>query len=319
MIGLLATSLTLGLRHGIDWDHIAAIADLTSTAETRRRGWLLSLFYALGHAAVVFLLGVLVIAFSTTLPEGTAEWLGRVVGFTLVALGVWVLIELGRKGEDFRLRSRWMLVLSGTFAGLRRVRTARSGRTIGVDHQHDHDHPKDDAASHTATHAHDHSHLDVEAPVDVVEPVGSGMTLNPANGQRRRWFDAGHSPTSSHAHRHHHAIALPDDPFSRYEGRTAAGIGMLHGVGIESPTQIALFVVASRIGGLTNGLLLLAAWCVGLVVANIGIATLAGLGLLSAERNFRLYAFVAILVAVGSIAMGLAMIGGFEFLPELNV
>src|SRR5688500_2432113 len=30
-IGLLVTALILGLRHGIDWDHLAAISDITST------------------------------------------------------------------------------------------------------------------------------------------------------------------------------------------------------------------------------------------------------------------------------------------------
>ena len=50
--GLLATSFALGLRHGFDWDHIAAIADLNSTADERRRGFALSLYYALGHAVV---------------------------------------------------------------------------------------------------------------------------------------------------------------------------------------------------------------------------------------------------------------------------
>src|SRR5947207_12075122 len=30
-IGLLLTALVLGIRHGIDWDHIAAITDITST------------------------------------------------------------------------------------------------------------------------------------------------------------------------------------------------------------------------------------------------------------------------------------------------
>src|SRR5205823_11035530 len=30
-IGLLLTALVLGVRHGIDWDHIAAITDITST------------------------------------------------------------------------------------------------------------------------------------------------------------------------------------------------------------------------------------------------------------------------------------------------
>jgi high-affinity nickel permease len=30
-LGLLGTGLALGLRHGIDWDHIAAIADIASS------------------------------------------------------------------------------------------------------------------------------------------------------------------------------------------------------------------------------------------------------------------------------------------------
>ena len=29
--GVLATGLLLGVRHGVDWDHIAAITDITST------------------------------------------------------------------------------------------------------------------------------------------------------------------------------------------------------------------------------------------------------------------------------------------------
>jgi high-affinity nickel permease len=31
-IGIISASLALGIRHGIDWDHIAAITDITSTA-----------------------------------------------------------------------------------------------------------------------------------------------------------------------------------------------------------------------------------------------------------------------------------------------
>lgn len=56
-LGLLLTSVLLGMRHGIDWDHIAAISDLTSNSSSRRRGIALSGLYAGGHALVVFLLG----------------------------------------------------------------------------------------------------------------------------------------------------------------------------------------------------------------------------------------------------------------------
>ena len=42
-IGVLGAALALGIRHGIDWDHIAAITDITSTAasvDETDRGWL---------------------------------------------------------------------------------------------------------------------------------------------------------------------------------------------------------------------------------------------------------------------------------------
>ena len=36
-IALVATGVGLGIRHGIDWDHIAAISDVTGTQRSRRR------------------------------------------------------------------------------------------------------------------------------------------------------------------------------------------------------------------------------------------------------------------------------------------
>lgn len=100
-LGLFLTALGLGLRHGIDWDHIAAIADLTGT----------------------------------TIPESFDAWMGRAVGVTLVALGGWIIIELARKGRAFRLRSRWMLIIEGTFAGFRKVRGVASRRSVADEHE----------------------------------------------------------------------------------------------------------------------------------------------------------------------------------------
>jgi hypothetical protein len=37
-VGLLVTAALLGIRHGIDWDHIAAITDITSTTATADAG-----------------------------------------------------------------------------------------------------------------------------------------------------------------------------------------------------------------------------------------------------------------------------------------
>ena len=37
-VGLMMSAFFLGLRHGVDWDHIAAITDLSATQDSTRRG-----------------------------------------------------------------------------------------------------------------------------------------------------------------------------------------------------------------------------------------------------------------------------------------
>lgn len=139
-LALILLGLTLGLRHGIDWDHIVAIADITgsmvgaheapgrrsktgphSEAGARlagatavrptqaRRGFLLASLYALGHAALVVTLGLLAIWAGAILPDWVDPLMERVVGVTLLALGLWIIYSLWRHGSDFQLRSRWML------------------------------------------------------------------------------------------------------------------------------------------------------------------------------------------------------------------
>jgi high-affinity nickel-transport protein len=152
-LALLGTALTLGLRHGIDWDHLAAISDITGSGGdgARRpagagggaarwglrvdpRGvWLASL-YALGHATVVVALGVAALSFQAILPDWIDPIMERLVGVTLVALGVWVVFSLFRAWRgagEFRLRSRWMLV----FAAVRRAWRGAQTRLHG--HAHD--------------------------------------------------------------------------------------------------------------------------------------------------------------------------------------
>lgn len=295
--GLLLTSLAFGLRHGFDWDHIAAIADLSSTSESRRHGFVLSLLYALCHALVVIVLGVAAIMFGAALPPGIDVWMGRVVGVTLVGLGAWVLIELFRKGHDFRLRSRWILVINGTFAGLRRVRQAQSKRRLLISHDHRHEHAGPTALNHLLPQTHDHAHQSKPAPLGELALAGPGSL-----GTRSR---------VGHRHAHHHETALTERATTSGNG-TAAGIGLLHGVGFESPTQIAIFVASTSVVGLWSGFGLLVAWVVGLLVANSILAGLAGFGLLGAERNFKVYAAVSATVGVASLAMGISMLLGFD-------
>ena len=105
-IGLVLTALGFGFRHGIDWDHIAALTDLTNSQESGRRSMLFATLYALGHALVVAALGFGAIVLSAQLPTGVDTVMEHVVGATLVGLGVFVIWSLIHDGRDFRMRSR---------------------------------------------------------------------------------------------------------------------------------------------------------------------------------------------------------------------
>ena len=83
----LLSAAILGFRHGFDYDHIAAISDITSVQTSRWRGMRLGLLYALGHAAMVAVLGSAVIVFQLSLPQGIDRIAERLVGLTLLVWG----------------------------------------------------------------------------------------------------------------------------------------------------------------------------------------------------------------------------------------
>ena len=56
-LALVLSAFAFGFRHGIDWDHIAAITDITSSQTSVRTGLRFATLYAAGHAVVVFLIG----------------------------------------------------------------------------------------------------------------------------------------------------------------------------------------------------------------------------------------------------------------------
>ena len=161
-IGLVATAFALGFRHGFDWDHLAALSDIAASQQSRRRSMMLATLYALGHAAVAFAIGAAVILASAHLPESVGELMERLVGVTLVALGVWVIVSTLRNGQSTGMPSRGALLV----AGFRRLRQ----RPAPVVIEHEHEHP---AGEH-----HDHE----------LEPVGARRqtTIRSKHSRRKR-------------------------------------------------------------------------------------------------------------------------------------
>src|SRR5437870_12998708 len=283
----------LGFRHGFDWDHIAAITDLTGRtsaghpeadvpagapmpahghepdelrghvhaheatgpgamhvlAESRfaheeRHAVGLATLYALGHAFVVTVLGVAALLLGAVLPAWVDPILQKVVGATLVLLGLWVLFSvyqyLRGKGE-FRLRSRWMLVFDFVKYGW--------------------------GALQARIHGHEHVQ-------------------------------------SAHA--------------TQYGPKTAFGVGMIHGIGAETGSQALLLAGVAGVTG-TTGVVILFAFVVGLLLSNTLVAVVSASGFIGAQRLRTIYVVVGFVAGLASLAIGLLFIVGLgTALPDLQ-
>lgn len=143
-LALFVTALLFGLRHGIDWDHIAAISDITSS---RNRPMKLSSYYALGHALVVLILGAIAIEIGDLLPPSIDSIMEHFVGATLILLAVYVFYSIIRHGSELRMRSRWMLIAQGV---RRLFRHAHLPGHKDTDHHHGHGLGEDDYGPRSA-------------------------------------------------------------------------------------------------------------------------------------------------------------------------
>lgn len=244
---LLLTGLIAGTRHGIDWDHIAAISDITSTQNKVGKGIFMSFLYGLGHASVVSIiaLGFLLVSFS--LPQGVNRFMEMVVGVTLIILGVYVLHSLHKKkGEDFRMKPRWALA--------------------------------------------------------------ANVVINSYS-----WLKAKLTGTP----RKHHNV-LPNG----YGNRASYIIGMIHGIGAETPSQMVLFAMAITEGAanrLEIGAIIIGLFSLGLVVTNTLMGVLGAYGYIKSSERQKLYRSAAFITGSFSMVIGILFLtGGISNLPSLE-
>lgn len=310
-IGFYGAALALGIRHGIDWDHIAAITDITSAASsvadereswllaepgvqltdeghhlvhgehdhpgaskvagqhlglaqepssssvatapsagtsgmtTHRAAFLLGTLYALGHGLVVTILGVIAILASEVLPSWVDPIMEKVVGVTLILLAVYLFYSVYRffrNGEEFRIRSRWMLVFAGVANAWNWIR--------------------------------------------------------------------------SHVGKHEH---IPVPVRKQYGARTAFGIGMIHGVGAETGTQA--LIIAGVVGATskTTAVITLLVFVGGLLISNSFVTLVSTVGFVSARRRQLIYVGAGIVAAVFSLLVGLVfLLAETDLLPDLD-
>jgi high-affinity nickel-transport protein len=99
---------------------------------------------------------------------------------------------------------------------------------------------------------------------------------------------------------------------SSYGARTSFGVGMIHGIGAETGSQVLLIAAVGGASSAGLGVPMLLAFVIGLLVSNVAIVVVSSVGFVSSQARERLY------VAFGGIAGVFSLVVGSIFLIGLN-
>jgi high-affinity nickel permease len=242
----LGSCLLLGLKHGFDYDHLAAISDITAVQRNWKSGLRLGMTYALGHACMVAALGVMVLQLHMGLPQGLDHWTERAIGLTLILLGLGVAAGILRKDA----------------------------------------------------HGHSHTRVESRLAIAINGILWAGWRV------RRLW----------------NAEAPRPERFQwMYNGKSVFLIGVLHGIGAETPSQLGLFFLTANLGGTSRGLVGLLAFAVGLVAMNALMTAMMGGAFNASGHHPRFYHVIAWTGAAYSCIIGLIFLFGISSqLPALG-
>jgi high-affinity nickel permease len=113
LLSIMILALILGLRHGVDWDHIAAITDLVGAEEKKKEGFIIAAFYVIGHELVIIFLGFSAVLLKYSLPAWVDGYMEKLVGVTLIILSIVLLNILLKKNKEVIMISKWRLAYNG--------------------------------------------------------------------------------------------------------------------------------------------------------------------------------------------------------------
>jgi high-affinity nickel-transport protein len=202
------------------------------------------LLYVAGHATTVAILGAAAIVFRIALPPASDRWAERLVGITLLILGIYVLGSFFRpETHSHAPRTRITLLVNGALWAYWRLSRIFGGTRVA-------------------------------AP---------------------EVFKDGYSSTSTFV------------------------VGVIHGLGAETPTQILLFLMTANLGGTGAGLLGLLMFILGLLLMNtLMCASAAGLFSATLSRPNALRALTLATAAYSIIVGAIFLVGSAPKLPSLT-
>jgi ABC-type nickel/cobalt efflux system permease component RcnA len=153
IIFILLTGLGLGLAHSLDPDHVVAVSTLLCNNKSLRKSITSATVWGVGHSSVLFVIGLLVLAFSVVIHPAILKLFDAAAGVLLIILGAYVLKPL----------------------------ILQKFRPNQISHEHSHIHPHAHPHSHPHNHEgdeqHSHAHLHKSALTGALQGLGGSAAL----------------------------------------------------------------------------------------------------------------------------------------------
>lgn len=220
-------AILIGIKHGFDADHVAAIADMVGAEQKREKQVQLGVMYAIGHGSVVLLIGILAIYVGTQFSEGTIEVMEMLVGASLLLLGAFILYSIFQQRNSYEYKSRIRIVVEGVLKMFNKNKMEDKK----------------------------------------LSPIGVGVL-------------------------------------------GAFVIGTIHGIGVETPTQVTIITSAVGLDNLSAALVQLFLFVVGLLFSTIVITLLASWGFMKAQLKKKIYVVLGSVTGIYSMVLGIWIILG---------
>lgn len=125
-------AVLMGVRHGMDSDHIAAIADMVGAEKQRKKQLQFGITYALGHGAIVMMIGLLAIFFGSRLPEPVLSLMEQFVGLSLLVLGLFILFSVFRQRQTYQHQSRIQIAVQLLSRFFKKENRGLSAQKMGI-------------------------------------------------------------------------------------------------------------------------------------------------------------------------------------------
>ena len=307
-LGVFGGALALGLRHGIDWDHIAAITDITSTTTAsgeEKESWLTDepgvlLTDERDHVAAELarrrpIAGGQEVA--AALPMGAASLrssVGSLAANQRQALFLGTLYAVGH-GTVVTVLGIVAIVASGFLpAWIDPIMERVVGVTLVL------------LAGYLFYSLYRYFRGKGEFRIRSRWMLIFAGVRNGAN-----WLLARVRGEREHVHVH---------GADQYGPKTAYTIGLIHGIGAETGTQVLIIATAVGAASKTLGITALLFFVVGLLISNSFVTVATATGFVSVRRRQLVYVLAGLLAATFSLVIGLVFLmqsGGI--LPDLGV